>query len=62
MSAVSGNGSPPWGVRGFEQRATDALVGYVGGQAMLRLNLRDAVALSRQIEAERLAGERGCEP
>ncbi len=46
----------------IEQRAMDALVGYVGGQAMLLLNLRDAVALSRQIEAERLAGERGCKP
>jgi hypothetical protein len=37
----------------IEQRATVALTGYVGGQAMLRLNLRDAVALARQVEAER---------
>jgi hypothetical protein len=37
----------------IEQRATSALAGYVGGQAMLLLNLRDAVALARQIEAER---------
>ena len=36
----------------IEQRATSALDGYVGGQAMLRLNLRDAVALARQVEAE----------
>jgi hypothetical protein len=32
----------------IEQRATSALSGYVGGQAMLRLNLRDAVTLARQ--------------
>ena len=37
----------------IEQRATSALGGYVGGLAMLRLNLRDAVALARQVEAER---------
>jgi hypothetical protein len=37
----------------IEQRATVALTGYVGGQAMLRLNLRGAVALARQVEAER---------
>ena len=37
----------------IEQRATAALTGYVGGQAMLRLNLRDAVALARQVETER---------
>lgn len=37
----------------IEQRATSALSGYVGGQAMLRLNLQDAVALARQVEAER---------
>lgn len=35
----------------IEQRATQALDGYVGGLAMLRLNLRDAVALARQVEA-----------
>ena len=39
----------------IEQRAMAALAGYVGGQAMLLLNLRDAVALARQVEAERLA-------
>ena len=38
----------------IEQRAMAALAGYVGGQAMLLLNLRDAVALARQVEAERL--------
>jgi hypothetical protein len=39
----------------IEQRATVALTGYVGGLAMLRLKLRDAVALAlaRQVEAER---------
>jgi hypothetical protein len=36
----------------IEQRASSALGGYVGGLAMLRLNLRDAVALARQVEAE----------
>jgi hypothetical protein len=34
------------------QRATDALVGYIGGQAMLKLNLLDAVALARSVEEE----------
>jgi hypothetical protein len=37
----------------IEQRATSALDGYVGGLAMLRLNLRDAVALACQVEAQR---------
>jgi hypothetical protein len=38
----------------IERRATRALAlaGYVGGQTMLRLNLRDAVALARQAEAD----------
>ncbi|MBI1906416.1 MAG: hypothetical protein HYS20_09315 [Rhodocyclales bacterium] len=36
----------------IEQRATSALAGYVGGQAMLLLNLRDAVALARRVEAD----------
>ena len=40
----------------IEQRATQAMAGYVGGLPMLRLNLRDAVALARQAEAERRAG------
>jgi len=35
----------------IEQRANGALAGYVGGQAMLRLNLRDTLALAREIEA-----------
>lgn len=39
----------------IEQRATSALAGYVGGQAMLRSNLRDAVALARRAEQERSA-------
>ena len=38
----------------IEQRATSALVGYVGGLAMLKLNLRDAVALARRVEHERV--------
>ena len=37
----------------IEQRATSALAGYVGGQAMLKLNLRDALALARGVERER---------
>jgi hypothetical protein len=39
----------------IEQRAINALAGFVGGETMLRLNLRDAVTLARQVEAERLA-------
>ncbi len=39
----------------IEQRATDALNGYVGGQAMLRLNLRDALVLAREVEADNQA-------
>lgn len=38
----------------IEQRATEAMSGYVGGQGMLRLNLRDAIALARKIELGRL--------
>ena len=34
----------------IERRATSALVGYIGGQAMLKLNLRDAVVLARESE------------
>lgn len=37
----------------IEQRATSALAGYIGGQAMLKLNLRDAVALARREESGR---------
>ncbi len=40
----------------IEQRATSALAGYIGGQAMLLLNLRDTLALVRQVEAERSEG------
>jgi len=36
----------------IEARATNAISGYVGGEAMLRLNIRDAVALARAAEAE----------
>lgn len=34
------------------QRATSALAGYVGGQAMLLHNLRDAIQLARAVEAK----------
>lgn len=34
----------------IEHRATQALGGYIGGLAMLKLNLRDAVALARAVE------------
>jgi Nucleotidyltransferase of unknown function (DUF6036) len=37
----------------IEQRATTALGGYVGGIAMLRLNIRDAVALAIEVETEK---------
>lgn len=37
----------------IEQRATSALAGYIGRQAMLKLNLRDAVALARREEGGR---------
>lgn len=42
----------------IEHRATSALAGYIGGQAMLKLNLRDAVVLAREIESERIAALR----
>lgn len=38
----------------IEKRATSAVVGYIGGQAMLLLNLRDAVALARQVESQKI--------
>lgn len=38
----------------IEQRATSALVGYVGGLAVWKLNLRDAVAFARYVERERV--------
>lgn len=34
----------------IESRATEALAGFVGGQAMLQCNLRDAVEMARQIK------------
>jgi hypothetical protein len=40
----------------IEQRATSALAGYIGGQAMLKPNLRDAIVLARAAERERIAG------
>lgn len=42
----------------IEQRASEAVGGFVGGQAMLRLNLRDAVALAREVENENLVVQR----
>jgi hypothetical protein len=36
----------------IEARASDALVGYVGGRAMLELNLRDALVLARAAEPQ----------
>lgn len=40
----------------IEARATAALGGYVGGLAMLQLNLRDAVALARHAQAQAQRG------
>lgn len=37
----------------IQQRATQALDGFVGGRAMLELNLRDALVLARAAQAER---------
>lgn len=42
----------------IEHRATGALAGYIGGQAMLKLNLRDAVVLAREVESKRIAALR----
>jgi hypothetical protein len=42
----------------IEHRATSALADYIGGQAMLKLNLRDAVALAHEVESERVAAQR----
>lgn len=42
----------------IELRAASALSGYVGGEAMLRLNVRDAVALARQVEVDRVTTQR----
>lgn len=36
----------------IEARATEALGGFIGGEAMLKLNLRDAVQLARDTEAQ----------
>jgi hypothetical protein len=37
---------------GIERRATQAMGGFIGGLAMLKLNIRDAVSLALQVEAE----------
>ncbi len=36
----------------IEQRAESALVGYIGNQTMLRLNLRDALSIVRSAQSE----------
>lgn len=38
----------------IDQRAQETLAGYIGGEAMLKLNLRDALTLARQIETASL--------
>ncbi len=42
----------------IEQRATSALVGYIGNQAMLLLNLRDALALARAAVATHIQNKK----
>lgn len=37
----------------IEERANSALAGYIGGEATLRFNIRDALILARQVEARR---------
>lgn len=37
----------------IEERANDALIGFIGGQAMLLANLRDAVKLAKEAEQYR---------
>ena len=44
----------------LESRALAALGGFVGGLGMLRLNIRDAVALVRQHELAAIAPTGGC--
>jgi hypothetical protein len=46
----------------IEQRATSALAGYIGGQAMLKLNLRDAIALAHDVESGQFGDGRGSIP
>ena len=36
----------------IDERARSAMAGYIGGQAMLELNLKEAVMLIREIESE----------
>lgn len=38
----------------IENRATQAMIGYVGGLEMLKINLRDAIRLAQKVESERL--------
>jgi hypothetical protein len=44
----------------LESRAVAALGGFVGGLGMLRLNIRDAVALVKQHELAAIAPTGGC--
>lgn len=44
-----------FGADDLERRAKDAIGGFVAGQAMLLLNLREAVTLVRQVQAQRPA-------
>jgi hypothetical protein len=46
----------------IQTRADKAVSGFVGGMAMLKANIRDAVALARQIEAERHTAKSGQRP
>ncbi|MCD6673488.1 MAG: DUF6036 family nucleotidyltransferase [Burkholderiaceae bacterium] len=42
----------------IEKRAKSAMAGYIGGEAMLRLNIDDAVALARRAEMDRSSSSR----
>jgi len=44
----------------IEARAQEALSGYIGGREMLKLNIRDAIALARCAEAQRPVSDRPC--
>lgn len=41
----------------IEPRATSALASYVGGQTMLKLNLRDALILAHKAKNEGITGQ-----
>ncbi|MES2977332.1 MAG: DUF6036 family nucleotidyltransferase [Pseudomonadota bacterium] len=46
----------------IENRATSALARFVGGQAMLLLNLRDALVIAREVEANAEHQRDACRP